>query len=199
MGIGAGLQAVDCWKWEWWSRESSIISFTAQVQITGREPLRLSKQASKQASHQAHPSSFPRSSSHLDLVLVIPPRHRTRISPHAKASQQAESNGQALLRLDRARDAAASQHDAGQQRELDAVGLLLRDAVGAQRVEGADGAAGGHGGDAAGAKVADGAAAGGEGGEDVADLGEGLGGGGQLALLWGGWWWRGEGGPWLWF
>ena len=120
-------------------------------------------------------STSPTPTSNL-AILVIPPRHRTSISPHAKARQKTQTNRQTLLTLDRARDAAAGEHDAGQQRELNAVRLLVRDAVCAQRVQGADGAASRYRGDAAGAKVADGAAARGEGGEDVADLGEGLGG-----------------------
>jgi len=53
--------------------------------------------------------------------------------------------------------------------------LLVGDSVGAQRVQGADGAASGHGRDAACASIAGDSAASGQGGEEVADLDERLG------------------------
>jgi hypothetical protein len=112
-------------------------------------------------------------STHLK-VLVLSPRHSTGISPHSETGQDTESDRQRLLRLDGARDAGAGENNTGQKSELDAVGLLVGDSVGAQRVESADGAAGGHGRDAACASVAGDSATSGQGGEEVADLDERL-------------------------
>jgi hypothetical protein len=109
-------------------------------------------------------------------ILVLSPRHSTGISPHSKTRQNTESNRQRLLRPDGTWDAGASKDNTGKKSQLDAVGLLVGDPVGAQRVQGADGAAGGHRGHAAGAYVAGNSAAGRQGGEEVADLDERLGG-----------------------
>jgi len=110
--------------------------------------------------------------------LTPPPRHRhpKTIQPHR--GQRTQPNRQRLLRLDRPRETAARQNDAGEQRELDAVALAVLDPIAAQGVQGADAAAGGEGGDGGGADVAGYAAGRGEGGEDVGDLVEGLGVGG---------------------
>ena len=108
--------------------------------------------------------------SHTSRNLPLAPQRAPK-SPKPQPRQQTQPNRQALLRLNRPRDTAAGQNHAGEQRQLDAVGLALRDAVAAEGVQGADGAAGGDGGDAAHADVAEGAAAGGEGGEEVGGVG----------------------------
>jgi hypothetical protein len=105
-------------------------------------------------------------------ILVLSPGHSTSISPHSETRQNTKSDWQSLLRPDGAWDAGASKDNTSQKSQLDAVGLLIGDPVGAQRVQGADGAAGGHRGHAAGAYVAGDSTAGREGGEEVADLDE---------------------------
>ena len=107
-------------------------------------------------------------------ILVFSPRHSTGISPHSEAGENTESDWESLLRPDGAWDAGASKDNTGQKSQLNAVGLLVGDPVGAQRVQGADGAAGGHRGNATGAHVAGDSAACRQGSEKVADLDERL-------------------------
>lgn len=87
----------------------------------------------------------------------------------AKGGQEAETNGQRLLGPEGARDTASGEDDTGQQCELDAVGLVVGDAVAAQRVQSTDG----HTGDdrrlRSSTDEASGAAASGQGGENVCD------------------------------
>lgn len=87
----------------------------------------------------------------------------------AKSGQEAETDRQRLLGLESARDAASGENDTGQQCELDAVGLVVGDAVAAQRVQSTDG----HTGDDRRLRSctdeASGAAASGQGCENVCD------------------------------
>ena len=94
--------------------------------------------------------------------------------PQPKTSQHAQSNRQRLLTPDGARDRATGQDDAGQQTQLYAVRLAVCDAVAAQPVQGADGAAGCDRGDRTRAYIAHCTAAGGQAGEDVGDVSGGV-------------------------
>ena len=100
-------------------------------------------------------------------------RHPKTIKP--KSSHSAQPDRQRLLRLNRPWYATPRQHHTGQQRQFQAVGLAVLDAIAAERVEGADGAARGQGGHGARADVACYSAPGGQAGEDVGDLAEGVG------------------------
>lgn len=66
------------------------------------------------------------------LDRLILPRHAE--VDQTIGREQAEADGEGLARLDGARDGRAGQNDRGQQRQLDAVRLLLRDAVAADAV-----------------------------------------------------------------
>lgn len=91
-----------------------------------------------------------------------------------KRSQQAQSNRQRLARLDRPWNAASSQHNTGQQTQLNTIGLAVGDAVATERVQCANGAPSRDRGHGAGAHIACGAAACGQDGEDVGNVFERL-------------------------
>ena len=112
-----------------------------------------------------HQPGYPLLSNHLPLVGK---RHTELIQ--AESRQHAETHGQRLLRSKGARNAAASEDDAGEEREFDAVGLAVLQAITAEGVEGTDGATGGQRGDGARAHVARDATAGSQRGENVSDL-----------------------------
>jgi hypothetical protein len=64
-------------------------------------------------------------------------------------SQKTQTNGKGLSRLDGSWDTASSKNKTGQQSQLDAIGLTVRDSHGAEGVESANRAAGSDGGDGA--------------------------------------------------
>jgi len=64
-------------------------------------------------------------------------------------SKKTQANGKRLSGLDCSRDTASSEHNAGQQSQLDAVRLTVGDSHGTEGVEGTDRAAGSDGGDGA--------------------------------------------------
>ena len=108
----------------------------------------------------------------ITITITIPcllhKRHPKTIQP--KSSDSAQPDGQRLLRLERARHTTSRQHHTGQQRQFQAVGLAILDAIAAESVQGADGATCGEGGHGARADVACDSAPGREAGEDVGDL-----------------------------
>jgi hypothetical protein len=102
------------------------------------------------------------------------PLERSAKSVQSESSQQTQPDSERLARLDRARNRAASEHNGGEESELNAVRVAVLDAQAAEDVEQTDRDAGGDRGDRASANVARDAAASGQGTEEEGDIGERL-------------------------
>lgn len=108
--------------------------------------------------------------SHAITFLLPPIRKRRPKLPQPNRCQHTQPRRQGLKStLHRPGDATPRQHHACEQSQFHAVGRFLVDAVAAEQVEGADGAACGQRGDRTGADVAGYAPRGGEGSEDEGD------------------------------
>jgi hypothetical protein len=98
------------------------------------------------------------SRSHLGVFQPLNPRasplKRSAKSIQSKCSQQTQSNGQRLARLDCSGNRAAGEHNGGKESELNAVRVAVLDAQAAEDVEQTDGDAGSNGGDRASTDVA---------------------------------------------
>lgn len=95
--------------------------------------------------------------------------------PQPQRRQRAQPNGQRLLCLQCTRHARAGKHEAGEEREFDAVRLSVRDAVAAQSIQCPNATTRREGRNRACAHVARDATACSQAGEDVGDGAEGLG------------------------